>query len=142
MRIDLGIVDGTPYYQMRFGLSVSPRERRDDPRDPIVSDVIRAIKLGMAAQPGARRYQVEIDFPSRWPTKLPPGWRDGGFAYVYDAVDDRICVYAMRDDHGCRATPPIRGNWDAVKSFSWPDLEWVSDAPRPVRSFDLRARRP
>lgn len=140
VRIDLGIVAGHPKYLTRGGLTVDSPHREPALDGIHASEVIRNLKAGMAAQPGARRYQVEVDVPMTWPDRLPAGWKKGGFAYVYDTADDRIRVYDMTKPGTCYATAPIKGNWDGVTSLSWVDLTAEDAREAPVRSFDLANR--
>lgn len=136
VRIDLGVIAGPPRYYPRDGLVVSGSPLADD--GLIASEVIRNLKAGMAAQPGAATYQVEVDVPFRWPNVVPPDWSKGGYTYVYSVAEDRIRVYQNDKPDRYYVTEVLGGSFDKVKSLSWANLTQKPMDRLPVRSFDLR----
>lgn len=125
VRIDLGVILGKP---SRFRGADEVSSWLVDGGGLIAEEVVRNLRLGMATQPGARAYQVEVDIPGRS--------RKGGLVYVYALDEDRVRAYS-NDADSYFVTEPLGGDLDKVMALHWARLERRDVTRMPVRSVEL-----
>jgi hypothetical protein len=129
VHIDLGIIAGSPA-RSRHGLAITSK-LEDIGGGLIVSEVIRNLRAGIAAQPGAKVYQVEVDIPSRYFKE---------WTYVYPVSEDVIRVFRKDQTDKAYVTGNLGGDLDKVTSFHWSALRAEPLGPRFVRPADSRGR--
>ncbi len=131
VHIDLGVIAGKPS-PFRGVLMVSSPLAENGSHGLIASEVVRNLKLGIAAHPDAQIYQVEVDIPGRW--------QEPGFTYVYGKAEDRIRLYQSGKTDYFYTTEILGGSLDKVTSLSWANLQQKAFDQMPVRSFDLQKK--
>jgi len=112
VRVDIGVPAGKPNAPFRGLITVTSPHWDGSEWKP--TEAARFFKKAMAAQPDAKTYQLEIDYPARW--------SKGEFTYVYDRADDRVKVYTADRAEYYYVTEKLGGDFSRVTSLHWSKL--------------------
>jgi hypothetical protein len=127
VHIDLAMIAGT-LGDSRHGMAMtSPLEDRGG--GLVVPEVIRNLKAGITAQPGAKTYQVEVDIPSRYVKE---------WTYVYDVPEDVVRVFRKDTSGEVGVTGRLGGGLYQITSLHWvwlrrEELRFHSPRPKDAR---------
>jgi|GEM_PF-6776445 len=129
VRIDLGVVPGS-MMTTRWGLTVTSKVTENGNESLLASELVRVLKAAIAAQPGAKIYQVDVDMPGRW--------GKGQFSYVYDTAADRIRVYQHDKPDAVYTTETLGGALDKLTTVLPSKLTKRPLDKLPIRVIDLK----